>query len=415
MLRKRKSDGRFTRQGDHSLFAGFPAVESLESRTMLAGSIRVTTNSAGDVSIRGDGRSNYFEIAAETVDRNNDGDTNDIVVRGLPDSFGTPTTIREGRQLVNEVVLNATNHTFSGKLTLTLGGGNDFVAFRGVTMNRDVRIVSGGGNDSLGLFDSTFVGPSSITTSGGNDYTNISNTSFQANLAMNTGPGADYLGVAGLSVNAGVTAAFDTSGSPDVIYIGDSTVEGNLIVKTGSLIDTIYVGSGTVLNGSVTVDMGSQFDLLALENDVQFNGPLNVQGNSGGYYQNQLFLYDDSPFMNNIPSGVSNFEVTRWTISGVDTYVGLDLPTTLSRWVMDVYGGPVINVVDALAAANMARGFDYAELPRPNYGSEPNPATVKTEINNFLNSSQYYLYQKLFLKFLFQQEVSQFQWYDNGQ
>ncbi|MCA9265415.1 MAG: hypothetical protein KDA60_16260, partial [Planctomycetales bacterium] len=395
-------------------FDGASTVEPLESRVMLAGSIRVLVNRAGDITIRGDGRSNYVEVAAETVDRNGDGDTDDIVIRGLNDSWGSPTTIRDGRSYVNEVVLNATNHRISQKVSVILGGGNDFISFQGITMSSGLRCITGGGNDSLGLFDTTIIGPTSISTGGGNDYTNIVDTLFRGGVAVNTSGGADYIGLSGLSIAPGFTASFVTAGSPDIIFIGNSVVNGNVYVNTGSLIDTIYVGDGSVFNGGVTVDMGSQFDLLAIENQVELNGAVDVRGNRGGYYTNQLFLYDDSPFINHIPNGIHDFEVTRWTISGVDNYVGLDLPTTLSRWVMDIYGSPVINVVDALAGANMARGFDYATLPHPNFGSEPNPAELKADINSFLNSSQYYLYQKLFLKFLFQQEVTQFKWYNNG-
>ena len=115
-------------------------VETLEHRILLAGNIRVTSR-GDDITIRGDGRSNYVEIARETTDQNSDGDIDDLVIRGITDTNGDSTGIRDGRDILSQIVLDANDGTFAGKLSVSLGGGNDFISFRDVTIDGDFKFT----------------------------------------------------------------------------------------------------------------------------------------------------------------------------------------------------------------------------------------------------------------------------------
>ncbi len=400
-----------------SLFSADAGIEALEARRLLAGNLRITINNAGDITLRGDGRSNYVEVSRELVDQNGDGDTNDIVVRGLPDTTGAATGIRNGRDIISQQVINTTGGSLDTKLKISLGGGNDLITFRGVELNGDVTLQAGGGSDSFGFFGgSSANGYAKFVMGGGNDYLNVKDGSFNGTWDVNTGGGVDYIGLSAFSSATGALTKFNTGSGPDVIYIEDSIVDGDITALMGSLIDTIYVADGTVLNGNITVDMGTLFDLLVLENDVDLsNANLNISGGRGGFgYENLLFVYDDSPFLANIPDGVSGFEIDFYTISGNAT-TGFDITTTLSKWIMDLYypsTQPAINidVVDTFLAANLARGFHYADLPRSDQGPAPNPAAIADEVAFFLNDASFYRYQTFFVRGVFNTEISTFDW-----
>ena len=373
---------------------------------MLAGNIRVLVNANGDVTIRGDGRSNYVEIS-----QNIDGD---IVVTGTPDTTGAPTGIKDGRNVVSEFIIEAENGTFPGKLSVSMGGGDDLTILRDVTVDGNLDYKPGGKNDSLGIFQSTINGTSSMRTGGGNDYMNFVDATFNDNLSAITGGGVDFIGMSNVSIQSGKTASFNTGGGGDVIYIEDSVVNGNISATMGGLIDTIYVAEGTTLKGNVNVDMGSLFDLLAIENDVDLSdATLNIDGGRGGFgFDNQLFLYSDSPLIGNVPSGVLNFSVDIYTIAGTST-TEPTLSETLTKWVVDDYynQSPAVNfdVVEVLQAANLARGFDFADIPR-SVGAAPDPVSLANQLTAHLESPDYYLYQKIFVKAAFQTEISSFDW-----
>ncbi len=392
-------------------------VEALEARLLLAGSLRITTNRAGDITLRGDGRSNYVEVSREWVDQNGDGDTNDIVIRGLNDTTGAATSIRDGRNTVSQHVIDGNGGAITNKLRITLGGGNDFITFRGVELHGDVNFQAGGGSDSFGFFGGSVAnGYAKFVMGGGNDYLNVKDGAFNGIWDVNTGGGVDYIGLSAFSSAAGALAKFNTGSGPDVLYIEDSTVDGDITASMGSLIDTVFMADGTVLNGNITIDMGTLFDLLVLENDVDLsNAHLNISGGRGGFgYENLLFVYDDSPFLSDIPNGVTGFDIDYYTTSGNAT-TGFDITTTLSRWIMDLYYPSTqpaihIDVVDTFLAANIARGFDYADLPRSDLGPAPNPADIAAEVAFFLGNSSFYGYQTFFVRGAFNTEISTFDW-----
>ncbi len=384
-------------------------VESLESRRMLAGNIRVLVNNAGDVTIRGDGRSNYVEVS-----QNEDGD---IVIAGTEDTKGLATGIRDGRNIVSEMVLDATDGTFSGKLNVLLGGGDDLIILRDITIDGDFNYNPGGKNDSLGFFQSTANGTSNLRTGGGNDYMSFVDATFNGDINAITGGGVDFIGMSNFAIAADFTASFNTGGGGDVIYIEDSTVEGNLEASMGSLIDTIYVADGTTLRGNVDIDMGSLFDLLAIENDVNLDdATLNLDGGRGGVgYQNKLFIHSDSPLIDSPPDGIRNFEADRYTIAG--TWITeATLSGTLTKWIIDdyyAYQSPDVefDVVDVFVAALMARGFDYSDLPRSS-GLAPDPVELAGQLTAHLNSPSYWGYQKIFVRAAFSTEMTSFDWFE---
>ncbi len=397
------------------LFDAQASVEHLERRLMLAGNVRVLINSAGDVTIKGDGKSNYVEVFREVSDQNGDNDTNDIVIRGIADTNGQDTGIKDGRDILPQFVINASDGTFAEGLNLSLGGGNDLITLRDITINGEFKFSPGGGSDSLGFFNSTAKRNSTFKTSGGSDFMNLVDATFEGDLYAKTGSGVDYFGLSNFALADGKTATFITGGSPDIIYIEDSTVAGDIVVEMAGLIDTIYVADGTTFTGNVTVDTGNGFDLLILENDVDVSqATLNIDGGRGAFgYENQLFLYVDSPFLAAPPAGIVGFESDVYTISG-NSYTGdYDMSHTLSIWIMDLYysSQPVvdIDVIDTVLAANMAHGFDYADLPA-NDGPEPDPAYLADQIELLLNSPDFYLYQKIFVKNVFSNEIKNFDW-----
>ena len=244
---------------------------------------------------------------------------------------------------------------------------------------------------------------------------NFVDATFTGDISAITGGGVDFFGMSNFSLSAGKTAEFKTGGSPDIIYVEDSTIDGNLDLDLGGLIDTIYVADGTTFTGNVTVDAGAGFDLLILENDVDVSqATLNIDGGRGAFgYENQLFVYDDSPFLGSVPAGVTGWEIGSYTISGNSFTGPYDMSHTLSRWIMDLYYTSQpdvdIDVIDTVLAANVARGFDYADLPA-NDGPEPDRAYLADQIEFLIDSQEFYLYQKIFVRNVFSNEIKNFDW-----
>ena len=344
-------DSRNSRQHvDHrdcQLFqAGDPFIESLESRLLLAGSVKLTVKSNGDLLLRGDGRDNHVEVSAV-------GDT--LKITGQPDRNGEATTIKFNGETLSEATLDAPGGMLQGKLTVNLGGGNDFLRLKNVTFQNQVKFNGGGGGDSLAAFDSTFDELLSVRGGGGNEAVVLNNSSFHGSIDVKSGGGADWIAMTGVTAD-GDQIKIVTGGSTDKVSFETSTIHSDVEISTGGLPDELYLGGGTVFDGAVNANLGSFADNLMVENGVTFNdlGNARINGNNRGPNYENLFIYENGVDMATLPD-LSSFKLPYETDPGQTVYEHFEYRlTTIDH---------DIPFLDLLKTTLYVRGFEFSEMP----------------------------------------------------
>ncbi len=276
----------------------YHALESLESRTLLAGNVTAVVE-GGNLTLTGDDAANSVEVSV--VD-------GDIVVTGLDD-----TTVNDSTDAF-VAVTGAT--TLSGNLTSSLGSGDDTLRVTGeLTVSGTTSVTDSSGVSQVGITDATLDGNVSISTGDSADEISITGSTLGANLTVNAGGGDNQVSVFDTTIAGGMAvsswhgssrydrfvnsriglrlmdrlprlfdriasrlgshgfAGLGTSGANDVV-IEESTI-GSLSVKTGSGADNVVVQDSTV-NGQVRGLTGGGDDF------VMFDGAT-VNGNTKLY------------------------------------------------------------------------------------------------------------------------------------
>ena len=206
------------------------AVETLESRHLLAGIVVASLNANGNLIISGDGLSNSIDLTT-----NLDGD---IVISG---SSGTE--IEFGGTL-------STNHTIS---------------LSEVGMLRDVRIRLKGGDDTLTINDLDVSGQLNVNLASGNDQLQASMVNVTSQVIVSCGGGSDQVDLQLMDATGALHVNLGRAGS-----VGSDALVVNLFSSGQS--STIRGGSGATdvsiissqFTGNVKFNLGSGDDTLDL-------------------------------------------------------------------------------------------------------------------------------------------------------
>lgn len=317
------------------------AVEGLEDRCLLSGNVRVIVTAAGDVNVTGDGRSNHVRISVN--------ESNQVVIQGLNDTTGAPTTINGSAAAL--VIAGTTGGVVGGNLRLNMGGGNDFVEVDGLQISGNFTFSPGGGHDSLGLYHSEVIGLTQMNTGGGNDFVALVDTILHGAWTANFGGGQDFLGLS--ASNYLTQATIRMTAGLDGFYVADSVLQGNLYLDMGSWPDAIYLAGNVTFNGRFDGNFGSFWDMLGIEQNVVFNGPVNVDFSSGGYWGNQIFTTPGY----SVPTGFINVQ---------DINRSSNVATSFSNWITEDSN---LNLFHLYVTAHIDRGFDPADLPIEVFGT----------------------------------------------
>lgn len=317
-----------------------PVVESLEDRCLLSGNVRVLVAGSGAISLIGDGKSNHVRITTDGANR--------IVVEGLPDVSGQPTTINKSAQpfVIQGTSAGATN----GELRLRLGGGNDFAEIDGIHIAGKLQYTPAGGHDSLGIYDSVIQGDTRMVTGGGNDFIAVVGTHFLANLDVRTAGGQDFIGLADSDFTG--QAKFVTSSGLDGVYIADSNITGDIFLDTGGFPDAIYLKGTVNFNGRFDGKFGGFWDMLGIEQNVAFHGPVNVDMGPGAYWGNQIFTTPTHL----VPGGIINVQDINRSNTVAEDF---------SDWITE---DPDLNLFHLYIVAHVDRGYEISDLPIEAFG-----------------------------------------------
>lgn len=201
-------------------------------------------------------------------------------------------------------IVQMSDVTLSGKLTIDTNNGSDIVQLGLVSVTGTTLIDLGWGSDILQISQSTFTGATTIKTDIGFDIVQIvggvTRTKFVGKLTVTTGDDADIVQMFFIDSKA---FSIDTGDDADIVQLTDFLTTGAFSVKTGAGDDdallalmiqsgsgtnTIDVGSGqddvsvtaSSLAAATTINLGSGFANTLEIDDVLFNGAvtLNSQG-----------------------------------------------------------------------------------------------------------------------------------------
>ncbi len=277
-------------------------LESLESRTLLAGNVLAALNAGtGILTLTGDAKGNGIAITtgpASEVDPTwtlfiAGTDTTGIATRVNPkstkvniaDSISFPAAnvkgividMKDGR---NEVTINAMANLEGGSLPLqkdlTFKSGQDVDYFQvtGLAVGGKLTVSAGAGADQLILGPFAVTGAATIDAGAGGNYVYLGG-GFGGNVSIKSTTGRDgvYLGA-----NIAGSLTIDTGTNADDVFVGSyvpgsedpATIGGNVVIKTGA--GESYVEVGATLNGSLSVTGGSSYDYVSVYSS-------NVQGN----------------------------------------------------------------------------------------------------------------------------------------
>lgn len=270
------------------------ALESLESRTLLAGDVSADVV-GGHLRLRGDEECNGVLIvqlgderyavvgfehdgAATTIN----GRDEPLIVRGVKRNFDID--LREGDDLLgigNDVELLAEladqlgfgdalladadvpptddgRLKIEGSLLVRTGDGED-----GVLVNAKVRrtavIRTGMKSDGVALVDSRFKSSVILRTETGQDGVLIENTTIDDHLNVNTGDNGDTLLVA--SANIG-HAVLNTGSGKDAVGVSETELDRHLMLLTGQDDDDVVLN--LVAARRIHLDTGSGNDDVAI-------------------------------------------------------------------------------------------------------------------------------------------------------
>lgn len=176
------------------------AVESLESKTLLAGDVAASVID-GVLVLEGDAEANHVVVSAGEA-------PGSYVVTGLPSSDGEATTIRGGSEpLVVEGV--------DAGARISLGGGDDALRIHRATFAGDVQIRLGAGDDAVGIGGRHRL----VADSGDADDARFRpNVGVRGDLRIGTGAGDDRVAIGG--VRLGGDLVVQTGAGDDAVHVG---------------------------------------------------------------------------------------------------------------------------------------------------------------------------------------------------
>lgn len=293
-------------------------LESLESRAMLAGDISVNV-SGGNLIVRGDNAANQVAILKLASGQYAVAGFNGTTVKGSADPYiakgvtgNFDVDLKGGNDLlgigndVNGLINLAQNLGFGAalgdaaalqtdlealladagaparlnvprNLIVRGGSGSDGVGFTG-DVGRDLNANLSSGNNTLAIVNSK-IGDDVIARGGGqNDLVLIESSEIDEVLDVYLGHGTNNLDVADSSI--GQSAIVITGKNNDFVDFADVSIDDNVIVRTSSGADEVYVhsheGAGIDIGGNVDIDTGSNADFVEV-GEGSVGGSVNIR------------------------------------------------------------------------------------------------------------------------------------------
>ncbi len=240
-------------------------VELLETRAVPAGDVAAFLL-GGDLIVLGDRADNAVEILVS------DGN---LVVQGRE---ATDTTINGGSRVIFEGVAR-----IADDLRVFLGGGNDLIDLRGVSVSDDVSIQAdalraafGGGDDQVLLDQLTIGGNLDVSSAGGDDAVLLERSTVAGDTTISTGSGDDRFALVAAGLGGRLTV--ETGAGDDRAFVTQTGVSGRIRLNTGSGNDDLILHGATAFGAPVSLEGGRGKDTAEIDAASTFAGGLTIRG-----------------------------------------------------------------------------------------------------------------------------------------
>ena len=271
------------------------AVESLESRLLLAGNIRALVTAGGDLRIVGDSASNEVAIHSTGTDgelffEGLNGTTingqDSIMLNGINDDVRVSLGRGNDRFLLTGALDDGSTASaidFLDDIRINAGGGDDVVYLDGVVGADDIGIATGRGDDAIGLFV-TSSDNVVIATGSGNDVVGFAgaNVVEESTLVL-TGGGNDVVGVRGdssgyFATRFGGVFAIGLGGGNDMVAVEGGHFAGGSIVNGGFGTDSVQTVDAVLDFPPILIGVEFAGDDVDSVYTAAFNNPTAVDG-----------------------------------------------------------------------------------------------------------------------------------------
>ncbi len=246
------------------------AVELLEGRRLLTGTVTANFNSSGVLIIQGDSQSNQIEVALRRTVGYTITGTNTAVTSSAPGATPVP-----GGVFIPPL---------SGPLTpgaVIMGNGDDIVTISGDFAFHDFSVDTGNGNDQVFANGNYGFGTFFVKTGNGDDRVTYTAEVFQVHSSIDTGNGNDVVALDGFEPFQG-THTFTTGTGNDLVVVnGFTPFQGTHTFDTGAGNDRVEIGGTDMFQGILNVLTGSGNDAVAITGLEAFITNLNFDGGSG--------------------------------------------------------------------------------------------------------------------------------------
>lgn len=262
------------------------AVESLESKQLLAGDVTVSVV-GGNVHIRGDEAANQIVVTAGT-------ESGSFVIQGLEGTTvklagstapapETGLVVTGVRNLVNismaggDDAVTVQDAEFRRGLTIATGAGNDEVIMQNVSVGGALSVLTGAGDDTveIGVALSPEASATAVDSAAnvraaaaidvalgdGVDSVEINSASARGAIVVGGGPGGDAIGLHGVRAAAILARGGDGDGVDEIELTGAKAAVA--IIGTGEGADEVSIADSAFT--SLNVALGSGDDSLSLQ------------------------------------------------------------------------------------------------------------------------------------------------------
>lgn len=256
-----------------NLFAGL-GIESLESRTMMAGDVAAAL-AGGDLVLNGDNNSNEVVIratdqAGQFVVEGLNGTTINgqasATISGVNDDFRI--NLRNGNNalLMTAEGANGVQSSFriSDDVQIRTGNGNDVVVFDNVRVLGNTSLNTGDGDDSAVFFESRLNGELRGNMGDGDDFLGLDNVRVDGRIRASLGDGSDNFIMFSSTVGDRVDA--NMGSGDDLVGLVESTFEDDLRVNGNNGFDRV-LRDATNVNGDESL-RNVEVDAEVPQNDI---------------------------------------------------------------------------------------------------------------------------------------------------
>jgi len=225
------------------------AVESLESRNLMAGNVAADLV-AGSLVLQGDGQSNGVQIMPMVAAGRVQPGT--FRVRGI-DAGGDATTINGESEVIFRFV--------NDDVRVDLRGGEDrLLVNTGIQMLDSLRPTTG--------LLATIAGDLIVAAGNGSDLLLLGDLDVGGRVQIDAGEERDIVFVIGLTVpqsSTFVEFVLTTGGGDDGVHVADFSIEGDMLVDTGSgdFEDHVFLGRGNATSDIAVLTYGGH-DIVRL-------------------------------------------------------------------------------------------------------------------------------------------------------